>query len=130
VEGDGRVGARVRKNGIELALALPGRKDFPRQQSLVPWRDGVPTRSGAKGSHRLSLDLSRQAHAWLRGWARARACARGCTRQGRTSVHTGVKARSVGRYGGGVTMATTRLRRCATVTAQRKESGDQAKAGR
>jgi hypothetical protein len=36
----------------------------------------------------------------------------------------------VGRNGGGVTMATTRLRRRAIVTAQGKESGDQAKAGR
>jgi hypothetical protein len=57
-------------------------------------------------------------------------CVRGCTRQGRTLAHTGVQATAVGRNGGGVTMETTRLRRRATVTAQRKESGDQAKAGR
>jgi hypothetical protein len=45
-------------------------------------------------------------------------------------AHSGVQATAVGRNGGGVTMATTRLRRRATVTARRKESGDQAKAGR
>jgi hypothetical protein len=44
-------------------------------------------------------------------------------------AHTGVQAMAVGWNSGGVTMATTRLRRRATVTAQRKESGDQAKAG-
>jgi hypothetical protein len=57
---------QVGKIGIELALALPGRKDLHWRQSRVPWRDGVPTRSGAKGSQRFGLDLSRQAHAWLR----------------------------------------------------------------
>jgi hypothetical protein len=45
-------------------------------------------------------------------------------------AHTGVQATAVGRNGGGVTVKTTRLRRRATVTAQRKESDDQAKAGR
>jgi hypothetical protein len=57
-------------------------------------------------------------------------CVRGCSRQGRTRAHTGIHATAVDRNGGGVTMATTRLRRRATVTAQRKGSGDQAKAGR
>jgi hypothetical protein len=57
-------------------------------------------------------------------------CVHGCTRQGQTLTHTGVQATAVGRNSGGVTMATTRLQRRATVTAQRKESGDQAKAGR
>jgi hypothetical protein len=71
-----RAPERVCKNGIELALAFPGRKDFHRRQSCVPWRDGVLTRSGAKGSQRLGLDLSRQAPAWLRVWVRAHACAR------------------------------------------------------
>jgi hypothetical protein len=57
-------------------------------------------------------------------------CVRGCTRQGRTLAHTDIQATAVGRNGGGVTMAKTRLRRRAIVTAQGKESGDQAKAGR
>jgi hypothetical protein len=45
-------------------------------------------------------------------------------------AHAGIRATAVGRNGDGVAMATTRLRRRATVTAQRKESGDQAKAER
>jgi hypothetical protein len=45
-------------------------------------------------------------------------------------AHTGVQATVVGQNSGSVAMATMRLRRRATVTAQRKESGDQAKAGR
>jgi hypothetical protein len=76
---------QVCKNRIELALALPGRKDLQWRQSRVPWRDGVPTRSGAKGAKGLALTspgkrthgcAARRGHVrvWLHK-ARADACA-------------------------------------------------------
>jgi hypothetical protein len=58
---------------------------------------------------------------------RARGCAYGYRH---VRARAGIQATAVGRNGGGMAMATTQHRRRATVTAQRKESGDQAKAER
>jgi hypothetical protein len=89
---------------------------------------------GGKAASRGGMGCRRgQARKGAKGLAltspgmRPRGCACG---YGHVRAHAGIRATAVDRNGGGVAMATTRLRRRATLTTQRKESGDQAKAGR
>jgi hypothetical protein len=123
VQGDDRVAARVRQSGC-------ARKGSS-------WRScfrGGRISLGGEAASRGGTECQRgQARKGVKGLAltspgrRVRGCACG---YGHMHARSGIQATAVGRNGGGVAMATTRHRWRATLTAQRKESGDQAKAGR